>query len=131
MCPWSASLIPWEGDLDLLCKEFVLESELSLEFPVIFSCLTSSEDFTSWAIVVVPILAVEELDGETIESSGFGFFASGSPLLQDELVDFVEVVLWEVKGEPEVFFGLVLGVVETVCGSKVNVIVSSGSFAPS
>ena len=60
MCPLSASLIPWEGDLDLLCKEFLLESELSLEFPVILSSLTCLEDFTSWALVVVPVLAVEE-----------------------------------------------------------------------
>ena len=98
-------MIPREGDLYLLGKECFLESELSLEFPVILWSLTSSEDFTtSLAFDFGPVLAVEELDGETIESSLFDLFVVGvGHLLQNELVDFKEVVLWEIKGKPEVF----------------------------
>lgn len=130
MCPWSASLISWEGDLNLLCKELFLESELSFELPVIFWELTGLEDSAGWAIVFIPVLAVEELNGEAIEGSLFGFIASGCSLLQNELVNFEEVVLWEIKGEPEVFLGLIFRVVETALGSQVVVVVTNVLLTP-
>ena len=110
-------MVSWEGDLNLLCKEFLLESELSLEFPVVFWKLASLEDSSGWAIVIIPVLAVEEFNGETIKSSLFRLFASGWSLLQNELVNFEEVVLWEIKGKPEVFILLFFRVVEFALGS--------------
>ena len=124
-----------KGDHNLLSEEFILESELSLHFPVILWLLTSLEDFTSWAIIINPVLAVEELNVETIESRVLFLVSSlpdsGGSLFQDELVNFIEVVLWEIKGEPEIVLLLVCGVVETAGGCQVNVVVSSGFVTPS
>jgi len=100
VCPLRASLVPWEAELSLLSKEF-RESEFSLELAAIFWKLSSFEESAIWSIEIYPVLAVEEFNSETIESVLFALFVTG--LLQNELVHFIELILWEIKGKAEVF----------------------------